>query len=69
MKLVSKLTQTINDYQLEINGKEYYYKEYLDDSGKVIDDELSDGDSLVIEDDNLLEQVRVFVDQNTSYYL
>ena len=69
MKLVSKLTQTINDYQLKINGTEYYYKEYLDDSGKVIDDELSDRDSLVIEDDNLIEQVREFVDGNTSYYL
>jgi len=68
MKLISRLTQTINDYQIEIDGVEYYYKEWLDDSGKVIRDELSDGDSLVIEDEGLIERVREFVDDNTSYY-
>lgn len=61
MKLISRLTQTINDYQIEIDGVEYYYKEWLNDSGKVIDDELSDGDGLV-DNENILERIRQFVD-------
>ena len=61
MKLISRLTQTINDYQIEIDGVEYYYKEWLNDSGKVIDDELSDEDGLV-DDEDIHERVRQFVD-------
>lgn len=66
MRIVAQLTQTINDYRLDIDGKEYYFKEYLDDRGKVISDELSDGDSLVCEDEVLVERVRKFIDENSD---
>jgi len=64
MKIISTLTQTVVNYQLEIDDKVFYYKEYLDDSGKVIEDELFN-DTGVITDEDLIDQVRTFID-NTS---
>jgi hypothetical protein len=64
MKIISTLTQTVVNYQLEIDDKVFYYKEYLDDSGKVIEDELFN-ETGVITDEDLIDQVRTFID-NTS---
>jgi len=64
MKIISTLTQTVVNYQLEIDDKVFYYKEYLDDRGKVIEDELFN-ETGVITDEDLIDQVRTFID-NTS---
>jgi hypothetical protein len=64
MKIISTLTQTVVNYQLEIDDKVFYYKEYLNDSGKVIEDELFN-ETGVITDEDLIDQVRTFID-NTS---
>jgi hypothetical protein len=64
MKIISTFTQTVVNYQLEIDDKVFYYKEYLDDSGKVIEDELFN-ETGVITDEDLIDQVRTFID-NTS---
>jgi len=63
MRIVSELTQIIRHYQLSIGERTYYYKEHLDDRGKVIEDELSDEDSRVYDNPVLLERVREFIDQ------
>jgi hypothetical protein len=64
MKIISTFTQTVVNYQLEIDDKVFYYKEYLNDSGKVIEDELFN-ETGVITDEDLIDQVRTFID-NTS---
>jgi hypothetical protein len=60
MKILSTLMQTVVNYQLEIGDKVYYYKEYLDDAGKVIEDELFD-DGGTITDEDLIDEVRTFL--------
>lgn len=68
MKLLTKTNETICYYQIDIEGEEYIFKEYLDESGKVFEDELLNGSSEIVDNEELLERVRQFVDDNTSYY-
>ena len=63
MRIISELTQVIRHYQLSIGERTYYYKEHLDDRGKVIEDELSDEDSHVYDNLALLERIREFIDK------
>ena len=63
MRIISELTQVIRHYQLSIGERTYYYKEHLDDRGKIIEDELSDEDSHVYDNPALLERIREFIDK------
>lgn len=67
MQILSTLTQTVVNYQLDIDSKVYYYKEYLDDGGKVIEDELFD-DEGTINDEDLIDQVRTFISNNSTFH-
>ena len=64
MRIISELTQTVRHYKLAVGERTYYYKEHLDDRGKVIEDELSDEDSHVYDNPALLEHIREFIDKH-----
>jgi hypothetical protein len=57
MKILSTLFTTTALYELELDGKKYIYKEYLDDRGKLIDNELFDDDDNQIFDDGLIQHI------------
>lgn len=62
MRIISELTQVIRHFQLSIGERTYYYKEHLDDRGKVIDDELTDENSQIYDNPALLKHIRGFID-------
>ena len=51
------------NYVIEVDGKTYFYKDYYNSKGKVIDSELSDEDGLVT-DQELIEHIQNFIDNN-----
>ncbi len=55
--VVTEVTYTLAD-----DISPFYYKEWLNDSGKVIDSILRDKDGYEIDDPALLEEVQNFVD-------
>jgi len=55
--IVTEVTYTLKD---DISA--FYYKEWLDDSGKVVDCDLRDKDGNNIHDPILLEEVQQFID-------
>ena len=57
MKILAQHQERIDHYQLEIEGVKYYYKEYLDDRGKLIDSELSDEWGTSVKDEELLNEI------------
>jgi len=63
MRIISQLTQVVKHYQFSIGAGTYYYKEHLDDRGKVIDDELSDESGVLYTNPALLEYIREFIDK------
>ena len=64
MKLLDKIESIVTEvtYTLADNTSLFYYKEWLNDSGKVIDFVLRDKDGYEIDDPALLEEVQNFVD-------
>jgi hypothetical protein len=64
MKLLSKTESTVTEvtYTLEDETSVFYYKEWLNDSGKVIDCLMRDKDGYDIDDSLLFEQVQEFID-------
>lgn len=66
IKIISELTTTVNHYQLEIGPRTYYYKEYLNESGKVIDEELMDEEGTVHTNEGLLQHIHEAVDRQIS---
>ena len=57
MKILAQHQERIDHYHLEIEGVKYYYKEYLDDRGKLIDSELSDEWGTSVRDEELLNEI------------
>ena len=53
---------TERNYVIEVDGKTYFYKDYYNNKGKVIDSELSDEDGLVT-DQELIEHIQNFIDR------
>jgi len=66
MELLNKTESTVTEvsYTLQDDLGAFYYKEWLNDSGKVIDSILRDKDGYEIDDPNLLEEVQQFIDNN-----
>ena len=64
MEVLNKQESTVTEvtYTLQDNTSEFYYKEWLNDSGKVIDCILRDKDGNEIDDAVLLEKVQVYID-------
>jgi len=64
MKLLDKIESVVTEvtYTLADDISPFYYKEWLNDSGKVIDSILRDKDGYKIDDPALLEEVQNFVD-------
>ena len=54
---------TIKEYVVEVDGKFYHYKDYYNSKGKVIDSELSDGEGNLIRDDELIERIQKYIDE------
>lgn len=59
-KVESTVTEVVYTLQDEVSA--FYYKEFLNDKGKVIDCELKDKDGGVIDDEDLMLRVQEFVD-------
>ncbi len=57
MKILAQHQERIDHYQLEIEGVKYYYKEYLDDRGKLIDIDLTDEQGMIVYDEELLNEI------------
>lgn len=57
MKILSTLFTTTALYEIELDGKKYIYKEYLDDRGKLIDNELFDDDNNPIYDEGMIQHI------------
>lgn len=57
MKILSTLFTTTALYEIELDGKKYIYKEYLDDRGKLIDNELFDDDDNPIYDEGMIQHI------------
>jgi hypothetical protein len=57
MKIISTLFTTTALYEIELDGKKYIYKEYLDDRGKLIDNELFDDDDNPIYDEGMIQHI------------
>ena len=65
MKLVSKYASTKVSYIFENeDGKEIYYEEWLNDSGKVIDSTAYDCYGEIIYDDEIICKIEAFIDVN-----
>jgi len=66
MELLNKTESTVTEvtYTLQDDLSAFYYKEWLNDSGKVIDSILRDKDGYEIDDPILLEEVQQFIDNN-----
>lgn len=65
MRLLNSTTFDVSEknYVIEVDGKTYFYKDYYNSKGKVIDSELSDEDGLVT-DQELIEHIQNFIDNN-----
>lgn len=65
MELLSKVETKVTEvvYTIQDDVSAFYYKEWIDDRGKVIDAQLVDKDGYQIDDPVLMECVEVFVDQ------
>lgn len=65
MEILSKVTTQVVEtvYTIQDETSVFYYKEWINDSGKVIDAMLMDKDGYQIDDPVLMECVEVFVDQ------
>ena len=63
MEILSKVTTQVVEtvYTFQDETSVFYYKEWLDDRGKVIDEMLMDKDGYQIDDPVLWEQVQEFV--------
>lgn len=48
VNILARTTQVINHYAIEIGPKQYYYREYLDQDGKFVEDELTDEDGGIV---------------------
>ena len=57
MKILSTLFTTTALYEIELDGKKYIYKEFLDDRGKLIDNELFDDDDNPIYDEGMIQHI------------
>lgn len=70
MKIIEKLTQCIDNYTIQLeDGRIAYYKEYVDEMGKVRDYELliQFGDGIINEandEDEIIDDIQAFVDNN-----
>jgi len=53
-----------NTYTLQDETSVFYYKEFLNSKGKVVDAFLRDKDGFEIDDPILLEEVEKFIDNN-----
>ena len=53
-----------NTYTLQDETSVFYYKEFINSKGKVVDAFLRDKDGFEIDDPILLEEVEEFVDNN-----
>ena len=53
-----------NTYTLQDGTSVFYYKEFINSKGKVVDAFLRDKDGFEIDDSILLEEVEEFVDNN-----
>lgn len=64
MELLNKTVSTVTEvtYALQDETSAFYYKEFLNEKGKVIDSLLRDKDGFEIDDPALLEKVEEFVD-------
>ena len=51
-----------NTYTLQDETGVFYYKEFINSKGKVVDSFLSDKDGFEIDDPSLLENVQEFID-------
>ena len=51
-----------NTYTLQDETSVFYYKEFINSKGKVVDSFLSDKDGFEIDDPSLLENVQEFID-------
>ena len=65
MELLSKVETRVTEvvYTIQDDVSAFYYKEWIDDSGKFIDAQLVDKDGYQIEDPVLMDCVQTFVDQ------
>jgi len=64
MELLNKIESTVTEvtYTFQDKTSVFYYKEWLDDSGKVIDCLMRDKDGSEIDDPLLFEEVQEFID-------
>lgn len=68
-KVETKVTEVVYTIQyspfrsLSPNLSTFYYKEWVNDSGKIIDAQLVDNDGYQIDDPVLMESVEVFLTQ------
>ena len=60
-KVETKVTEVVYTIQDDVSA--FYYKEWIDDSGKCIDAQLVDKDGYQIDDPVLMDCVQTFVDQ------
>ena len=51
-----------NTYTLQDETSVFYYKEFINSKGKVVDSLLSDKDGFEIDDPSLLENIQEFID-------
>lgn len=58
----STVTEVVFTFQDDLSP--FYYKEWRNDSGKVIDSRLEDKDGKQMDDMELLEEVQKYVDDN-----
>jgi len=65
MKILNKISSTVTEvtYTLQDETSAFYYKEWLNEKGKVIDCLLRDKDGHEIDDPALYERVTNFVDE------
>jgi hypothetical protein len=63
MEILSHLEQTIHSFEIVVEEKKYYYKEYLDDRGKLIDSELCDENGDVVDNKELAD----YISEQISY--
>ena len=65
LNLLSKEESTVTEvtYTFQDETGAFFYKEWLNDSGKVIDSLMRDKDGYQIDDPVLLEQVQEFLDE------
>lgn len=66
IKIISEHTSTVKHYELEIGPRTYYYKEHLNESGKVIDEELMDEEGTVHTNEGLLQHIHEAIDRQIS---